>query len=363
MSKPTWSNTFGCSATSAFFVLGVLGPSQLSGKIAMHTDYLSPAMRQFRDQQVRFAPYEKQIQQAESAERLLNELDPKRTYTCKYICHQVTNNGYESDPDLKFTGKVARHDLLLFIEDLSDAARVPASAVGERVLTIDELASQFRVSRKTVSRWRRQGLVCRRFLFDGHQQIGFLQSSVDRFAALNEKRIRRGTEFSPLTDEDRKQLIERARSLAQAGAVPAMVTKRTVQETGRSKGTVRSTPKHFDLEHPDIAIIPCNQGPLRIEAKQEVYQQYCRGDSVQALAQRFCRAPSRIYRIINEMRTHGSWSCRWTTSATNSSPACARKKRKRRFWGRCRKAICRQSSRGCPAVCPRIWQAYTRCLY
>ena len=108
----------------------------------MHSNYLSPAIRQLRDQQVRFAPHERQIQQADSAEKLLNELDPKRTYSCKYVCHRVTNNGYESDPDLKFTGKEARHDLRLFVEDLSDAARVPVSAVGERVLTIDELARQ-----------------------------------------------------------------------------------------------------------------------------------------------------------------------------------------------------------------------------
>ena len=117
----------------------------------MHTGYLSPAIRQLRDQQVRFAPREKQIQQADSAEKLLNELDPKRTYTCEYVCHRVTNNGYQSPPDLKVSGKEARHDLRLFVEDLSDAARVPASAVGERVLTVDELAQQFRVSTKTVS--------------------------------------------------------------------------------------------------------------------------------------------------------------------------------------------------------------------
>jgi hypothetical protein len=61
----------------------------------MHTDYLSPAIRQLRDQQVRFAPCNKQIQQADSAEKLLNELDPKRTYTCEYVCHRVTNNGYD----------------------------------------------------------------------------------------------------------------------------------------------------------------------------------------------------------------------------------------------------------------------------
>jgi RNA polymerase primary sigma factor len=268
----------------------------------MHTDYLSPAIRQLRDQQVRFAPYEKQIQQVDSAEKLLNELDPKRTYTCQYVCHRVTNNGYESDPDLKFTGREARHDLRLFVEDLSDAARVPVSAVGERVLRVDELARQFRVSTKTVSRWRQRGLVSRRFLFGSRKRLGFLQSSVDRFVALNEERIRRGAQFSQLTDEERKQIIERARCLAQAGTCPSMVTRQLCQETGRSAETVRYTLRHFNLAHPDLAIFPYNDGPLPIEAKREVYQQYRRGESVQALAQRFYQPRTRIYRIINEMR-------------------------------------------------------------
>jgi RNA polymerase primary sigma factor/RNA polymerase sigma factor len=225
----------------------------------MHTDYLSPAIRQLRDQQVRLAPYEKQIQQADSAEELLNELDPKRTYTCKYICHRVTNNGYESDPNLKFTGEEARHDLRLFIDDLSSAARVPAAAAGERVLTVEELARQYGISTKTVSRWRQRGLVSRRFLFDGRKRLGFLQSSVDRFVAFNEEWICRGAQFHQLTDEQREQIVERA-------------------------------------------IFPHNDGPLPTEAKWEVYQQYRRGEPVQALAQRFYRTPSRIYRIINEVR-------------------------------------------------------------
>ena len=268
----------------------------------MHTDYLSPAIRQLRDQQVRFAPCNKQIQQADSAEKLLNELDPKRTYTCEYVCHRVTNNGYESPADLNVTGKEARHDLRLFVEDLSDAARVPASAVGERVLTVDELARQFRVSTKTVSRWRRRGLVSRRFLFDGRKRVGFLQSSVKRFVTQNEERVHRATQFSQLTDEERKQIIDRARCLARAGACPAPVTKRTAQETGRSAKTVRYTLRHFNLAHPDLAIFPYNDCPLQTGTRWEVYQQYRRGESVEVLAQRFCQTRTAIYRIIRAMR-------------------------------------------------------------
>ena len=42
-------------------------------------------------------------------------------------------------------------------EYFSVAARVPAFAAGERVLTVAELVRQFRVSKKTVSRWRGGG--------------------------------------------------------------------------------------------------------------------------------------------------------------------------------------------------------------
>jgi RNA polymerase primary sigma factor/RNA polymerase sigma factor len=268
----------------------------------MHTDYWNPVVRQLRDQQVRFAPREKKIEQVNSAEKLLIELDPNRTYTYEYLCYRVTNFRSETYPHLKLSGKEAGHDLRLFVEDLSDAANVPAGAAGERVLTVDELARQFRVSTKTVSRWRQQGLVSRRFVFDGRKRVGFLQSSVDRFVASNEERVRRGAQFSQLSDDERRHIIQRARRLAQAGGCPAEVTRRLANKTGRSVETIRYTLKQFDQEHPELAIFPDNHGPLRSDTKWKVYQQYRRGEAVEALAKRFCRTKTSIYRIINEMR-------------------------------------------------------------
>ncbi len=151
----------------------------------MHTNYLNPAIRQLRDQQVRFAPREKKIEQVVQAEKLLSELDPKRTYTYEYVCYRITNYRPDSYPDLKMSGKEAGHDLRLFVEDVSDAADVSADAAGERVLTIERLAREFNVSTKTISRWRRHGLISRRFVMDGRKRVGFLQSSVDRFVEQN----------------------------------------------------------------------------------------------------------------------------------------------------------------------------------
>lgn len=268
----------------------------------MHSDYLNPAIRQLRDQQVRFAPRDKRLQQAAQAERLLGELDPSRIYPYEYICYRITNYRPESYPDLKLSGQEASHDLRLFVEDVSDSVGVPAEAAGERVLTVESLASQFNVSTKTISRWRRQGLVSRRFVMDGRKRVGFLQSSVDRFVEKNRERVQRGSHFSQLTDEERAVIVERARRLARAGGRPAEVTRRLAERTGRSAETIRYTLKQFDHDHPEAAVFPDSQGPLQLESKRKIYQQYQRGEPVEALAVRFCRTRTSIYRIIAEMR-------------------------------------------------------------
>ena len=268
----------------------------------MHSDYLNPVIRQLRDQQVRFAPRDKKIEQVAQAERLLAELDPVRIYPYEYICYRITNYRPESYPDLRLSGQEASHDLRLFVEDVSDAAGVPADAAGENVLTVEELAKRFSVSTKTISRWRRHGLISRRFVMDGRKRVGFLQSSIDRFVERNQERVHRGSQFSQLTDEERTNMVEHARRLARAGATPADVAKRLSKKTGRSSETVRYTLRQFDRDHPEAAVFPENRGPLQSDAKRKIYQQYQHGEPVEALAKRFCRTRTSIYRIIGEMR-------------------------------------------------------------
>ncbi|MGA2617333.1 MAG: sigma-70 family RNA polymerase sigma factor [Thermoguttaceae bacterium] len=271
----------------------------------MHTDYVIPAMRELRDQQVRFAPREKKLEQVSQAERLLAEIDGERTYTYEYLCYRITRFRPLAYRGVKFSGGDAGHDLRLFVEDLSDSADVPAETAGERVLTVEELAGRFSVSTKTISRWRGLGLISRRFVMDGRKRVGFLESSVDRFVAQNSDRVRRGSQFSQLNDEERDAIIRRARRLAQAGGSAAEVVRRLARKTGRSPETIRCTLKQFDQEHADLAIFPDNQGPIRLETKRKIYQEYHRGESAEALSRQFRRTRASIYRIIAEMRAQG----------------------------------------------------------
>jgi len=268
----------------------------------MRNTYQNPALEQLRDQQVRYAPREKKIEQINRTEKLLAELEADRTYTYEYLCYRVTDYRPKAAVNMPIAGEVARHDLQLLVEDVSDAAELKVEDAHEPVHTVEDLSKMFNVSSKTISRWRKQGLVSRRFLFGGRKRVGFLQSSVDQFVKQNGSRVKRGERFSQLTKEEKSEIIDRARRLARAGGCPSEVSRRIAKHMNRSVETIRYTLKQFDADHPDLAVFPSESGPLTEEAKRKIYTLYRRGNSVDELAKRFCRTRTTIYRIANEMR-------------------------------------------------------------
>jgi len=268
----------------------------------MHRDYNTSTVRQLRDQQTRFAPREKKMEQLERAEQLLREVEADKKYSYEYLCYRITGYRPDTGPGELLSGEEVLRDLRLFIEDLSDSADIRAEDVNEPVLTLDELSTMFNVSTKTISRWRSQGLVSRRFILDGRKRVGFLSSSVDRFVENNRDRVRRGERFSQLTDRERDEIIERARRLVRNGAGQAEVTRRVAKHMNRSVETIRYTLRQFDEKYPRMAIFPDMKGPLTEETKQKIYEAHRRDDSLDSLARRYDRSKSNIQKIVNEMR-------------------------------------------------------------
>jgi RNA polymerase primary sigma factor/RNA polymerase sigma factor len=137
---------------------------------------------------------------------------------------------------------------------------------------------------------------------DGRKRVGFLESSVNQFVARNSDKVRRGSQFSQLSEEEREVIIMRARRLAQAGGSPAEIVRRLARKTGRSPETIRYTLKQFDHENGDFSIFPDTHGPLRLEMKRKIFYQFHQGEPAESLAKRFGRTRASIYRIIGEMR-------------------------------------------------------------
>ncbi|WP_166830969.1 sigma-70 family RNA polymerase sigma factor [Thalassoroseus pseudoceratinae] len=268
----------------------------------MATRYHNPAMRKLAEQQIRYTPRDVRMKQVDRAEELLREIDPQEEYLYPSLFERITSRETDLYPDLKLSGEEAVHDLRCFVEDLSDSVDLVAQTVEEPVYTVKELSEKYNVSTKTVDRWRDRGLVSRRFKFGKRKRVGFLQSSVDWFVENHAGEIKRGSKFSQLSEEEREDIIRRARRLARRGGCPADISRRLARKLGRSVETIRYTLKNYDQEQPESAIFPLASSPINDEQKSDIFRSYRRGVSVETLADRYCRTKASMYRIVTEVR-------------------------------------------------------------
>jgi len=234
------------------------------------------------------------------ASRLMGELRPQLNYRYADLYRKLTLRAGKGE-DVMVKGEDMIHDLRLLTEDLSvRPSRTEENE--EAVLTMEDLSRRFKVSTKTVERWRNRGLVGGRYQIGNRTRIGFLQSAVDRFVSEHAEEIDRGTRFSQLSDEERQHLIARAQRLAAANASPAEIIRRVARKFNRSAETVRYTLKNHDQQNPKDTILTHTTAPLSDEKKNELYERSRHGVPVERLAKQYGRTPTSIYRIINDVR-------------------------------------------------------------
>jgi RNA polymerase primary sigma factor len=272
------------------------------GEKRMNSDYKIALIRELRDQQVRFAPRNKRSEQADRAEKLLTELDPAKDYPFDFLFYRVTEVRPDAHSMRLIKGQDALHDLRLFVEDITDSMNLRLEEASEPVHTVEDLSKRFNVSTKTISRWRDQGLVSRRFISEGRKRVGFLHSSVERFVNQNKVRVERGERFSQMSDLERDDIIDRARRLSTQGENLTEVIRQVSREVQRSVETIRYTIKNFDRRFPAMAVFPEQRETLSEEDKRALYQQHLRGVSTIMLGKRYKRTRSSIIRILSEQR-------------------------------------------------------------
>jgi RNA polymerase sigma factor (sigma-70 family) len=261
-------------------------------------------LEQLTDQQVRFAPPNRRMEQLARAERLLGEVEASKQYPYQYVCYRITDFRPDSYPDLLVGGRELQHDLYLFISELAKTMPpVAVEEVTEPVLTLEQISKRLNVSTKTINRWRRRGLIGLPVLCNGRRQVGFFPSLFEPFLEANREQVDRGGRFSQLTDEEKEEILRRARRLARVGTGTLTdISRRIARRLGRSAETVRYTIKNYDREHPEGALFPATAKALDGETKQAIFSSYRRGISVDQLAKEFRHNRTSIYRVINEVR-------------------------------------------------------------
>jgi len=267
-------------------------------------NYKHESLRQLADQQVRFAPPPRRLEQLKRAEQLLTEIDPAKAYPYQFICYRVTEFRSDANAGLLFPGEDVIHDLGLWINELAvSLPAIPVEEVHEPVLMIEEFSKKLNVTTKTINRWRKRGLIGIPVVCNGRRQMGFIPSLVDPFLAANKDLIEKGGKFTQLTQEEKDDILRRAQRFARLGLGSlSEVSRRIARRLGRSTETVRYTIKNFDREHPEQALFPDVTGPLDASAKQVIYNSYRRGMDVDTLAKNFQRNRSSMYRVLSEIR-------------------------------------------------------------
>jgi len=267
--------------------------------------YRHPALRELKDQQARFAPRDRVLDQINRAEQLLGEIDPTKVYPFEYLFFRVTGFRPEVTTALLLDGVGLLADLRLYVADLSASLGQTVEQAAEPALTVDEVSRLYNVTPRTITRWRSQGLVARRFKVEGRTKVVFLESSLAKFVAAHRDQVDRGSKFVRLNDDEREEIIRRARRLATVGSAGLVqIARRIAKKMDRSTETIRMTLKAYDRDHPDRAIFPPSTAPLDAATKIKIFRLFNHGHGVSAenLAKQFDRTRSSIYRVINEMR-------------------------------------------------------------
>src|SRR5690606_411309 len=123
--------------------------------------------------------------------------------------------GYRPDmpaPPL-VSGAEALADLSALVERLSDAAEMAPEELDPGALRIEDLQQRWGVSAKTISRWRRRGLIARRVRdARARSRLAFQPEAVRRFEAARAGELAAAGGFRRFTDEEQARALDAARA-------------------------------------------------------------------------------------------------------------------------------------------------------
>ena len=198
--------------------------------------------------ELRFAGKQTLARHIERIEQLAPGIESDGVYPAEFLVYRVT--GYRPDElgkgelDELIPGDAVLADLSALAERLSETAGLTADDVGtedEDHWTIDGLAERWGVSRKSVERYRRKGLVARRVdLGSGHRVVVFMTPIVSWFEEQHKDRLGSAAEFSRMSDSMRERVIRDGRRYARRLKWNrSQVCQRIAQRIGRSSDSVR----------------------------------------------------------------------------------------------------------------------------
>ncbi len=254
--------------------------------------------------QLRYEPAEAARRQLLAAEALARELDEDdvddRVFPEDWVIARIT--GYRPDlaePAL-IVGRALVADLAALIERLSVASGFTPDGHDNDAtwLTPEEVCSRWRISRKTLDRYRRRGLIARRAVgSDSRHRLYLAESDVIRFEERHRDALNRAGGFERIDPETERRILHRAaRYRAAFGCSLNQAAQRLANRFNRSHEAVRQ----LITRHDAVARRPIftERGPLTPREQRIIERAHRRGVPMQLLTQRFGRTRTAIHRAV-----------------------------------------------------------------
>ena len=245
----------------------------------------------------RYTPARTVARQIDRIERVALEIDPDAMYAEDWIVHRITGFAARIDDPRQIVGAALLADLSALAERLSDRAGLPADA-STGAIGIDGLAELWSVSRKTIDRYRRSGLIGRRVRAGGGVvRIVFSPAAVRGFAQMRGPRIDRAGAFSRLSDTERTRAARWATEYRRRlGWTVSQAAARIAVRLGRSHGAVRSAlDATADPSLTTRRVAPERDGWLAERALRW-------GVPTSAVAERIGRSRASVHRLVLDRR-------------------------------------------------------------
>jgi hypothetical protein len=257
------------------------------------------------EEQVRSKPRAALLEDVARAEALAGQLEEAVTYPEDWVIFRITGAKVAlAHPDM-LNGVVLRAELSTLVERLCAAAHHTLAEAGP---TVDSaaLCTQWGISRQTLTRLRRRGLVARRVL-DSRQRarLVFRTEVVNQFQGAHKTELLRAAAFSRMGPEQEAAVLRRAAryrrvfkwTLNQAAA-------RIAERMGRSHEGIRQVLRRAEVRANGAHEAPVfGEAPALAQGQQELlYRAWRRGVDVGLMARKTRRSRGAVRRAINMAR-------------------------------------------------------------
>lgn len=257
--------------------------------------------------QLRFAPADALARHVERIESLVGEVDPSAAYPADWVVFKVTSfrpgpHGppFNGPAPTLIKGEDLLADLPALVERLSAGARMDwSSLAAEGAVDVHELCDRWNVSKKTLDRYRRRGLIARRAVGPtGKPKLVFMPKVVHEFAERHGAELARASDFSRIPAELESRILRRAARYRRIfGCSLNQAAKRLAMRFERSHEAIRQLLARHALE-PDGTPIFDDPGPIDEKQRRTAFRAWRRGISPVEVSKRWKKSPATVLRAV-----------------------------------------------------------------